>query len=65
MTFMALVTFQNSMAVPTNDENRMTIEVSLLIRYRRMTSWQNALMMTLRQAGGGMGGHRSAKKKTQ
>ena len=44
---MAFVTFQNSIPVPTNEEKRMTMEVSLLMRYSRMMSWQKALMMTL------------------
>ena len=41
-------TFQNSIPVPMKLENRMTIEVSLLMRYRRIMSWQKALMTTLR-----------------
>lgn len=40
---MALVTFQNSMAVPTPLLMMTTKDVSLSSRYRKMTSWQKAL----------------------
>jgi hypothetical protein len=47
-TLHALVTFQNSMAVPVTEEKSTTQLVSLSNRYKQMMSWQQAFMITVR-----------------